>query len=267
MSSDKLSREQIDFVLRRAAELDTRRELQRVAARQGEEVGVDDLVRLGEEAGIGPDSIMRAMVELRRQELEPDGSGTLTRTFGPSRLVVMRDVPGPALPVQRAVEKFMRSQLMTVRRHHGERVEWERAVGLWPGLARSLDFAKRYALAPASRIETVVVAQGPDTTCLSFDIDLTDMRRDRMFRLLLRATAAFGIVGLGGAAWFAGFGLNDVIALFSGGALGGGLFALERRRYQEARERVALAPERFLDLLVQRRKRVIERGLAPSPDE
>jgi hypothetical protein len=46
------------------------------------------------------------------------------------------------------------------------------------------------------------------------------------------------------------------MALFSGGAIAGGFAALERRRYQQARERVALAPERFLDLLVQRRRRL-----------
>jgi hypothetical protein len=40
--------------------------------------------------------------------------------------------------------------------------------------------------------------------------------------------------------------------------------ALERRRYQQARERVAIAPERFLDLLVHRRRRLPGRPAVPA---
>ena len=35
--------------------------------------------------------------------------------------------------VRRAVDRFLREQLMTIRRHHGDRIEWERAQGIWPG--------------------------------------------------------------------------------------------------------------------------------------
>jgi hypothetical protein len=256
--TSKLPRDQVESVLRRAAELEARRELQRAAA-TGEEVGVDELVRLGEEAGLRSETVMRALAELRGAALAtPDDEG-LGRALGPNRLVVSREVPGPSAPVQRAVERFLRDQLMTIRRHHGERIEWERAQGLWPGLARSLDFARRYAFAPVGRVDTVVMpAHGEDATSVTFQIDLTESRRHRLRNLVLRASAAFAAVGLGGAALFPGFGVNDVLALFSGGAIAGGLFALEKRRFQEARERIALAPERFLDLLVQRRRRALE---------
>jgi hypothetical protein len=59
--------------------------------------------------------------------------------------------------------------------------------------------------------------------------------------------------------------VQDVLALFSGGAVAGGMFALERRRFEQTRERVALAPERFLDLLVQRRLRAQDRLFSPAP--
>jgi hypothetical protein len=65
---------------------------------------------------------------------------------------------------------------------------------------------------------------------------------------------AFVLLGLGGAAMLPGFGVYDIVALASGGAAAGGIFALERRRYLESRSRVALAPERFLDLLTQRHR-------------
>jgi hypothetical protein len=74
---------------------------------------------------------------------------------------------------------------------------------------------------------------------------------------------AFALVGLGGAAMFPGFGFADLVALASGGMAAGGIFALDRRRYMESRNRVALAPERFLDLLTQRQTR---RG-SSSPED
>lgn len=254
MPSHKLSSRQIEFVLQRAAELETRREPASAGDPQ-HDLSVGELVRLGEEAGLGSDAILRALGELRRGVLQEESADALTRALGPGRVIVSRQVPGTPQSVQRSVDRFLRDQLMTVRRHHGERVEWERAQGLWPGLARSLDFARRYAFGPVGRVQTVVMPEGDQGTSVTFDIDVSDMRRHRLWRLGLRASAAFALVGLGGAAIFPGFGVNDVIALFSGGAIAGGFAALERRRFQQALERVALAPERFLDLMIQRRRR------------
>jgi hypothetical protein len=265
VASSKLTGRQIEFVLRRAAELETRHDPNGGQEPQDDDLSVGDLVRLGEEAGLGSDAIMRALGELRRGVLRDEEKDALSRALGPSRLVVSREVPGPSTSVQRAVERFLREQLMTIRRHHGERIEWERAQGLWPGLARSLDFAKRYAFGPVTRVETVVIPEREDSTSVTFDIDLSEMRRHRLASLALRAGAAFVLVGLGGAAIFPGFGMGDVLALFSGGAIAGSFAALERRRYQQARERVAIAPERFLDLLVQKRRRALDRNPTPTP--
>lgn len=265
-SPSKLSRVQIESVLRKAAEIEAARNVH--AGAQGDDVSetdgldADDVVRLGEEAGLPRESLLRALGELRRESLaaEPD-DGALARSLGAGRLVITREVPGSAEPVRRAVERFLRDQLMIVRRHHGDRIEWERAQGLLPSLARSLDFARRYAFGPVSRIETLVTSDGPDSTSVTFHIDLREMRRHRMVRAVLRAGLAFTAVSLVGTTWFPGFGLADVLALTAGGALAGGLFAVDRRRYHLGRERVALGPERFLDLLVQRRLRAL------PPDE
>ncbi len=250
----------MDVVLRRAAEIEARRSLAPDAS-ASEEMTPAELVRLGEEAGLGAQAVMTAIGELERGALEKGEAGALSRTLGSRRLVISREIPGPAPPVQRAVERFMREQLMTIRRHHGDRIEWERAQGLWPGLARSLDFARRYAFGPVSRVATQII-EGEGTTSVTFDVDLSEMRSHRLASLIVRASAAFAIVGLGGTVMFPGFGVNDVIALFSGGALAGGFAALERRRYHEMRERIALAPERFCDLLVARSARRL-----PAPSD
>jgi hypothetical protein len=264
VASGKLSRPQLEDVLRRAAEL----EAGRTSAASGDEAAhldEQDVLRLGVEAGLSEVALRHALGELRRGELMVPDQGALGVTLGPGQILVSREIPGPAEPVQRAVDRFLREQLMTVRRHHGERVEWERARGLWPGLARSLDFARRYAFGPVTRVETLVVPEGEAATAVTFRIDISEMRRHRFARALLRAGAAFTLFGLGGVAFFPGFGMNDVLALLGGGAAAGGLFALERRRFEESRALVALAPEKFLDLLVLRRKRAL--GPLPAGDD
>ncbi len=265
MSSDKLTRQQVDFVLRRAAELDTRGGTDAERAPEGG-LSVGEIVRLGEEAGLHGAALSQALAEVRRGvSIEPEESGVVAHTLGASRIVVSRLVPAPVASVRRAVDRFLREQLMTVRRHHGGRIEWERAQGIWPGLARSLDFSKRYAFSLVSRVETIVEGEDSEDgeedtsdaaraaqTAVTFNIDLADMRRERLTQMSLRAAMAFALVGLGGAAMFPGFGLADLAALASGGVAAGGVFALDRKRYLESRSRVALAPERFLDLLTQR---------------
>jgi hypothetical protein len=252
--SENLSRKQVDFILRRAAEIDTR-----MAAAQDRTVedglSVGDLMRLGEEAGLGRDSMAQALTEVQRgAPLEPAERGPLVRALGGSRIIVSRLVPAPLEIARRAVDRFLRDQLMTVRRHHGDRIEWERAQGIWPGLIRSLDFSKRYSFGLVSRVETIVSEEGDDTS-VTFNIDLSEMRRERLAHMGLRSAMAFALVGLGGAAMLPGFGVPDLVALAGGGVAAGGIFALERRRYLESRNRVALAPERFLDLLTYRVRR------------
>jgi hypothetical protein len=255
--SDKLTRREVDFVLKRAAEIDTESPSRNERATD-ETLSVGELVRLGEEAGLRDDAVQQALTELRRgAALEPEENGTLARTLGASRVVVSRVVAAPIDVVRRAVDRFLREQLMTIRRHHGDRVEWERAQGIWPGLVRSLDFSKRYAFSLVSRVETILSQEGGDgaETAVTFNIDLSEMRRERMTQMGLRAAMAFALLGLGGAAMVPGFGVYDIVALAGGSVAAGGIFALERRRYMESRSRVALAPERFLDLLAVRHAR------------
>jgi hypothetical protein len=266
VASDKLSRQQVDFVLRRAAEID-------MSDDQSDErsaemsLSVQELMRLGEEAGLNRDAVVQALTEMKRGSAVEPEVGALTRTLGASQIVVSRVVPGPAESVRRSVDRFLRDQLMTVRRHHGDRIEWERAQGIWPGLVRSLDFSKRYAFGLVTHVETIIVDEGDNHTAVTFQIDLSEMRRERLTHMGVRSVMAFALLGLGGSAIFPGFGLPDIVALASGGVAAGGIFALERRRYLESRNRVALAPERFLDLLVQRYRRRQSGVPIVPPDE
>lgn len=268
MPEEMLSPQEVDYVLRRAAEIDSSPgELilgsDSALGTLEPRMTIDEVVRMAAEAGLRREAVVAALAEVRRGAVVEPESGPVARALGSSHIIVSRVVPGPAEPVRRAVERFLREQLMTVRRHHGDRVEWERAQGIWPGLLRSLDFSKRYGFSLVNHVETRIVAEG-DTTAVTFHIDVSEMRRERIAHMSVRSVLAFALVGLGGTALFPGFGLGDVLAMAGGGVAAGGIFALERRRYLESRARVILAPERFLDLLVQRRRKtggsVLEAG-------
>jgi hypothetical protein len=266
--SDKLSRAEVDFVLRRAAEIETQSPTSPDRS-SAESLSIGELVRLGEEAGLRRPAVEQALAEMRRgTPIEPEEQGALTRALGASRVIVSRVVEAPIETVRRAVDRFLREQLMTVRRHHGDRVEWERAQGLWPGLVRSLDFSRRYAFALVTRVETILTQEGDDgrETAVTFNIDLSDMRRERFGQMGMRAAMAFLLFGVGGALMAPGSAVYDIVALAGGGVAAGGIFALERRRYLESRGRVSLAPERFLDLLTQRHRRALP-GPGPSSSD
>jgi len=267
---DKLTRREVDFVLRRAAELDTQAASSPGEQAANEALTVTELVRLGEEAGLPREVVEQALTEMRRgAPIEPEEGGALTRALGGSRVVVSRVVSAPIETARRAIDRFLREQLMTVRRHHGDRVEWERAQGLWPGLVRSLDFSKRYAFALVTRVETILSPDGPDgrQTAITFNIDLSEMRRERFGQMGMRAAMAFLLFGVGGALMVPGSPVYDLVALAGGGVAAGGIFALERRRYLESRSRVELAPERFLDLLALRHRRNSPAAADDEPDE
>jgi hypothetical protein len=254
-----LSPHEVDYVLRRAAEIDsnpadTARGAEGSLTAVEPRMTADEVVHLGVEAGLRSEAVIAALAEVRRNGIVEAESGALARALGPSHIIVSRIIPGAPEPVRRAVDRFLRDQLMTVRRHHGDRIEWERAQGIWPGLLRSLDFSKRYGFSLVNHVETTIVSEG-DTTAVTFHIDVSEMRRERLTHMGIRSALAFALIGLGGTALFPGFGLGDALALAGGGVAAGGIFALERRRYLESRGRVVLAPERFLDLLVQRRRR------------
>ncbi len=256
MAQGRLTRSQVEVVLRRAAELEARQPSDDDEDAAGTGMAEPDLLRLGEEAGLSEGALREALEELRAGKVEARQT-TLDRALGERQLIVQRTIPGPSAPVARAVERFLRQQLMTIRRHHGHRIEWQRARGLWPGLVRSLAFARQFAFGPVSRVETMVEEVSEDQTHVTFRIDLAEWRRDRMVRAVGRAVTAFGFFGLGGAWLFPGFGAPDVMALLSGGGLAGGFMALERKRFIEGRDEVAVAPARFLDLLALRRSRAI----------
>lgn len=265
---EKLSPREIELVLRRAAELDSRSDASPGPHEAGGGLTPNEVFRLGQEAGLGKDAVSRALTDLHTGVLDrlsndqAPGGGLVGKALGGSHLVVSRVVPGNAATAQRAVERFLREQLMTVRRHHGDRVEWERAQGLWSGLVRALDFSRRYAFSPVDKVETMVAPLSEDETAVTFTLDVSASRRTRFWEMCVRSALAFGLVGLGGAAVFPEGLLAGAATIAGAGSAAAALFLVERRRFAQSRQRAIDASERCLDLFALRRRR-----LGPEPED
>ncbi len=142
-------------------------------------------MRLGEEAGLAREALERALTDMRRgTPIEPEEQGALTKTLGASRVIVTRVVGAPIETVRRAVDKFLREQLMTVRRHPRRSGRVGAGAGDLAGagaLAGLLE--KRYAFALVNRVETdFSPRRGPSAVKLPrspSNIDLSEMRRER----------------------------------------------------------------------------------------
>lgn len=252
--SDRLSRRQVDLVLRRAADLEAQRRDGGGREEDQDHLSPDDLLRLGEEAGLSPESVGRALAEVRHGSfLEAEPPGGLADLVGPKRLAIARHVPAGVEQSERAIERYMQQQLMIVRRHHGERVEWEKAKGLWPGLARSLDFARRYTFGPIERVETMVMPDEHGTSSVAFRVDLNELRRTGVSRMAVRAVVPMLMAA--GMASVASSMPDAAVMMSVGAASAAALVVRERRRLTRMRESVSLGVERFLDLMVARRRR------------
>ena len=96
----RLSRPQIEQVLRRAAELEANRDAALATRKTPGDTGLSeqDVLRLGEEAGLSESSLQNALAELRRGQLSTVERDSLDRALGSRQIVVSREVPGPGRP-------------------------------------------------------------------------------------------------------------------------------------------------------------------------
>lgn len=123
----KLTSQQFEVVIRRAAELQAR------AADEGAEAELSEgeVIRIGREIGISPQHIRRALAEAGRPEQAKPALGD--RLMGPQWIRASRAVPGGTEEVRQRIDEYMvkREWLAPIRRHPDRTVyEKERGVDL-----------------------------------------------------------------------------------------------------------------------------------------
>ena len=242
---EKLSKAQLELVLRRAAELE------KTGDAPEDLVSPEEIERIGAEAGLSQDAIRRALAEVKSGALvpvTPPAPPTVAdRAIGPTRLAVERVVPGNVDDIRRRVERFLKDQLMEVRRNYGDRIVWRRAEGFWPGFMRAFDFGHQYTLSQGIELESTVAAAGePDRVRIRIAIDAAPLRRTRA------AGAMAGVVtgtalALGSFIFLPGHLPIELLVAAGGGATAVGSVMGSRNAYRKDLDRMQDALERFLD--------------------
>ncbi|MDQ3979568.1 MAG: hypothetical protein M3314_08460 [Actinomycetota bacterium] len=213
-----LSQEEIALVLRRAAELD-----RDASCQPGTGLDAVALEQIALEAGITPQSVRRALAELRAGVLDQPPAPRRA-WLGPPTLTVCRTLPGPAALVEQQLHRFLARELFELRRDLGERTVWVARRGLDARVRRTIDrgVQRRLILREVQHVELSVIAEpgGEDERVLvRMEIDVRAMRRTQG-----KVSAAAAATGGGLAAIGAGLaGLDPVLLVTT--AAGGGIAA------------------------------------------
>ena len=241
MAGELISREALDRIIRRAAELQTgERDI-------GEGLTEAEVEALGNDVGIPARYLKQALLE-ERTRLPEEGSerGLAWSLVGPGRLNAHRVVPGDRVGVERALSAWMEDEeLLRVKRRYTERTTWEPQVGFMASMQRGLrGGGRRYALAQAEEVAGQVTQLEPGFCHVLLSADVRNLRRARIGgALTLAGLGAAGSVVAGTIGVLAPF-----LALPAVGFTGLALLALVAgRRTQLGRIQVAL--EQVLDRL------------------
>ena len=139
MAGELISREALDRIVQRAAELQTgEREI-------GDGLTEPELLALGQDVGIPARYLKQALLEERTRLLDERPGWSLA---GPAQLAAQRVVPGDRAAVERALSHWMEDQeLLRVKRRYPDRTTWEPQVGFFVSMQRGLKAGgKGYAL-------------------------------------------------------------------------------------------------------------------------
>lgn len=243
--TDRLEPGEVEAVLRRAAELE---------AEGDDDPSTVDLVAVtaaAHEVGISEGAVLAALAELRAGVLAPPEARGLDR-LGPAAVMAVRELALPPARVSERASAFLRKQWFTPVRDQGGASVWRPRGGLLADLRREFDFANTLKLAGVSAVAlTVQRVEPPDgrlaTSRAQVVAQLGEHRRELALRLMVPWPVAGVTIGAVGA--LAGAPEVALYAVPASAALGGGGWALARRRYARRRGAVAEALEGMLDQL------------------
>lgn len=125
----RLTTGELEAVIRRAVEL------QSDPAGPDEGVSEADVVRIGQELGLEPTAVRRAVAEVRGRA--PEEQGALTRLVGPATVRASRVMPRPAAEASARLDRYLRkAELMVPQRRFPDRTRYVRDTSLAAGLSR-----------------------------------------------------------------------------------------------------------------------------------
>lgn len=241
-----LSSDELERVIRRAAELQMSREA------LPDRLDAGEVMRIGAEVGLQEPHLRQALLELRAEAMlpaAPSDRSFAQRVWGPALVHASRVVPGNRDEVQGRLRDYLRlgESLRQVRDRPGLSF-WEPASDLISQIRRGLDIGGHgFVLAKAKRIEVAIQALEPERCLVTISADLRNQRAEHAGGWYTGAGFATAGVTAGLVAG-AGAPLLLVLPLVAGTVFGGGTL-LARRTLRADRERVELAIQGLLDRL------------------
>lgn len=245
-----LNRDELERVIRRAAELQSR-------AGESPEFELDEteVVRIGEEVGLSPRHVRQALADFRAESLLPDlpaETSLAARLWGPGLVRESRVVLGDASVVEAKLERYMRERetLTPIRQRPGHSL-WEKSGGLVSSLQRGLDLSGHgHELAKSRNVEVFVEQLEPGHSLVTIVVDLRNQRAEHatgwFFALapgVMGVTTALGIILTGNPAFIAvGAGLGATAGIVSA-------VTVTSKSFQKRRARIALLVQGILDRL------------------
>lgn len=232
----KYSREQLERIIRRAAEL------QAGEFDAGEGITEPDLLKLGADVGIPGRFLRQALYEEAAggAALEHDA---LSRWAGPKMVLAHRVVPGDKPALEQAIAAYMTDEEALIpKRRLPDRTVWERQKGLFAEMRRGLSLEGRtYQLARAADVSVQLTALEDGYCHAEMAADVSNLRESALAGA--GTVAAAGVLVALVVALVPGLGMLAPLPLLGG--LGFALLYPRSHRRKAARMQVAL--EQVLD--------------------
>jgi len=155
-----------------------------------------ELIEIGKEAGISPNTLTQALAEERSRIAVVEEKGFVAGITGPGIATASRTVRGTPAEVLAAIDGHMqREESLAVQRRFPDRVTWEPKSGMIGQLQRGLNFAGRgYHLTRASQVAATIIPVDAERVLIRLDADVSQARAARV-----RAGSAALIVGILGS--------------------------------------------------------------------
>jgi hypothetical protein len=170
-TSRNLTTHELEAVIRRAVELQAGS-----SSRADEGVSEAEVVRIGEELGLEPATVRRAMAEVRSRPVEENGA--LVTVAGPRAVRANRVLQRPASGVALLLDRYLREgELMVAQRRFPYRTRYVRDSSLAAGLTRfTRAFSRSHPALDLKELDVAVSAIDDDTCLLEVSVDLAGMR-------------------------------------------------------------------------------------------
>jgi hypothetical protein len=239
MAGELISREALDRIIQRAAELQTgEREI-------GDGLTKEEVVQLGSEVGIPARYLQQALLEEQTRSVVVADRGPGAWLLGPRILHAERVVPGERAGVEQALLHWMQEEeLLQVKRRYPDRITWEPKAGGFAAIQRALGgMSRTYPLARVSEIAAQVTQLEPGFCHVRLAADVHALRMARLQGSIAMAT--FGVVATGAMMVIGAFG---VVALLPIAVALPGSVAVARTQHG-ADDRILTALEQVLDRL------------------